>query len=113
MFIAFIRSPFPFSGPQRILPDSTILVLSDREGHKKDAFEAAADESGMDSLDLFADPQIALACKETALIETPDYRLRDDFSQMGKTRGGGATRTEVSLIEHRLHFILFLPAKIC
>lgn len=39
---------------------------------------------------------MVMACREKALIETPDFKLRDDASQMGKTRGG-ALRSEVSV----------------
>ena len=38
---------------------------------------------------------MVMACREKALIETPDFKLREDSSQMGKTRGG-AMRSEVS-----------------
>lgn len=88
------------------MPESTVVVLSEREGHIKDAFQVPANADGTDSLGFFADPQVALACKEKALIETPDFKLRDDSAQMGKTRGG-ATRSEVSLL-HTNPFVVQL-----
>lgn len=86
----------------RYLPDSTVFVLAERTEHLPKAHEASPSQDRViDASAFFADPDVARACREKALIETPDYKLRDDSSQMGKTRGG-ALRSEVSF-RPRLH----------
>ncbi|CAO1613983.1 unnamed protein product [Jaminaea pallidilutea] len=78
----------------RYLPDSTVFVLSERTEHLSKAHEASPSQDRViDASAFFADPDVARACREKAQIETPDYKLRDDSSQMGKTRGG-ALRSE-------------------
>ncbi|CAO1629263.1 unnamed protein product [Sympodiomycopsis kandeliae] len=82
------------SGPsQRIIPESTVFILTSNPEHHADAYESILEGEGVDALDFFADPEVIHACREKALIETPEFKLRDDSTQMGKTRGG-ALRSE-------------------
>lgn len=48
----------------------------------------------MDSISFFSDPDVAQGCRAKALIETPEFKLRDDSSQLGKTRGGALKSEE-------------------
>ncbi|PWN21376.1 hypothetical protein BCV69DRAFT_311889 [Microstroma glucosiphilum] len=79
---------------QRILPEGCVIILSADPQHLAQAFEASPEDVGMDSISFFSDPDVAQACRAKALIETPEFKLRDDSSQMGKTRGGALKSEE-------------------
>lgn len=84
-----------FTEQQRILPDTTVFILASDPTQFKDVFEASEGDAGVDGSGFSANPSVVTACKEKAMIETPDFQLRDDSVQMGKTRGG-AVKSEVS-----------------
>ena len=94
--MANIASLTVSSARQRILPESTVFILSSKQQDIDDATEATSDDVGMDQMSFFADPDVVRACREKATIETPDFKMRDDASQMGKTRRG-ALKSEVSV----------------
>ncbi|PWN51998.1 hypothetical protein IE53DRAFT_361131 [Violaceomyces palustris] len=70
-----------------LLPPDTKLVLSNIPAVRSRAYlvEDAA-PSAEAAMSVFADAQVARACRATATIETPDFCLRDDTEMMGKTR---------------------------
>lgn len=84
----------PCTENQRILPEGCVIILSADSYHLTQAYEASPEDVGMDSISFFSDPDVAQACRAKALIETPEFKLRDDSSQMGKTRGGALKSEE-------------------
>lgn len=74
-----------------ILPPSTRLLLTTVEQGDYRAYENPL----LDQEDgYFSNADVARACRNRELIETPDFRTRDDTEMMGKTR---TIRSEVSL----------------
>ncbi|EPQ30575.1 uncharacterized protein PFL1_02099 [Pseudozyma flocculosa PF-1] len=69
-----------------LLPPSARLILTnDAELVERTVTVQQGDAAAV--LSIFADPEVARACRETAVIETPEFKLRDDSEAMGKTRG--------------------------
>lgn len=79
---------------QHLLPASTIFVLSSVLPHSEQSLETTEQDGILDASEYFADPEVIRSCRAKALIETPEFKIRDDSNQMGKTRGG-ALRSEV------------------
>lgn len=75
-----------------MLPATATIFLTTNESVDTVPYEnPLLDQDG--ALSLFADPEMAKACRERQLIETPEFRARDDTELMGKTR---SIRSQVS-----------------
>lgn len=81
-----------------VLPASATILLTTDENVEKVPYENPLLEHD-GALSLFADPEMAKACRERQIIETPDFRPRDDTELMGKTRSIKSQVSRLTFIE--------------
>lgn len=81
-----------------ILPSQTkfILYTGDQPG-----FTTVVSDIKSQRGSLFTTPEFVKSCRAREMIETPDFKQRDDTEMMGKTRSIRSEVSEAICLDHR------------